>query len=89
MPSFRVEILVRPRPGVMDPQAEAVDESLTSLGYSHVAVEWVGRQLTLVIEAESDQAAAASARELCDALLVNPSLESYNLSTELLEAELA
>ncbi len=82
MQDYRVAVLVRPRSGVMDPQAEAVGESLTSLGYSSVAVDWVGRQLTMTITADGADSARALAEELCERLLVNPNLESFDLQVE-------
>ena len=80
MPAFRVEILVRPRPGVMDPQAEAVGESLASLGYEGVAVDWVGRRLTMTVNGADEAAVRATATEMCHRILVNPNLETYELT---------
>jgi phosphoribosylformylglycinamidine synthase len=69
----------------MDPQAEAVGESLTSLGYGHIDVEWVGRQLTMVIETTDDEAARITAEELCARILVNPNLETHEITVKSLE----
>lgn len=80
MPAFCVEILVRPRPGVMDPQAEAVGESLTSLGYEGVAVDWVGRRLTMTVQRATAADARAAAEEMCDRILVNPNLETFEIT---------
>ena len=77
---YRVELAVRPRAGVKDPQAEAVSESLARLGHSGVGVEAVGRTLTLTIECASADEAERITIGLCDQLLVNPSLETYSLS---------
>lgn len=83
---FRVEVLVQPRPGVMDPQAEAVGESLSSLGYAAVAVERVGRHLSMKVRCASEAEARGMADELCEKLLVNPNLETYSLVVTPLEA---
>ncbi len=80
MAAFRVEILVRPRPGVMDPQAEAVGESLASLGYRGVDVEWVGRRLAMTVDGEDADAVRSTAERMCDEILVNPNLETYELT---------
>jgi phosphoribosylformylglycinamidine synthase len=77
---FRVELSVRPRPGVKDPQAEAVQESLTRLGHGGVNVDAVGRLLTLTIECDTAEEAERVTADLCDQLLVNPSLETYSVS---------
>ncbi|MEX2322831.1 MAG: phosphoribosylformylglycinamidine synthase subunit PurS [Acidimicrobiia bacterium] len=77
---FRVELAVRPRPGVKDPQAEAVQESLTRLGHVGVSVAAVGRLLSLTIECDTAEEAERITADLCDQLLVNPSLETYSVS---------
>jgi phosphoribosylformylglycinamidine synthase len=77
---FRVELSVRPRPGVKDPQAEAVQESLTRLGHGGVNVDAVGRLLSLTIECDTAEEAERITADLCDQLLVNPSLETYSVS---------
>jgi phosphoribosylformylglycinamidine synthase PurS subunit len=77
---YRVSILVRPRSGVMDPQAEAVGESLGSLGYRGTEVEWVGRVLTMTIEAADADAAEAIAGDMCNRILVNPNLETHEVT---------
>ncbi|HUG75231.1 MAG TPA: phosphoribosylformylglycinamidine synthase subunit PurS [Acidimicrobiia bacterium] len=77
---FRVELAVRPRPGVKDPQAEAVQESLTRLGHGGVNVDAVGRLLSLTIECDTAEEAERITAGLCDQLLVNPSLETYSVS---------
>ncbi len=83
---FRVELAVVPRPGVKDPQAEAVQETLGKLGYTGVAVTGVGRLLALSIDCTSEDDARSIATELCDRLLVNPSLETFSLLVSPLES---
>ncbi len=77
---FRVELDVRPRPGVMDPQAEAVQESLARLGHRGVTVDAVGRILSMSIECNSEEEARRITTDLCQRLLVNPSLETFSMS---------
>lgn len=79
MQNFEVELIVTPRPGVRDPQGEAVEEALRNLGHERVAVGCVGRVLRLRIAAEGADAARRIACGMCDELLVNPSLETYEL----------
>ncbi|MDP2624313.1 MAG: phosphoribosylformylglycinamidine synthase subunit PurS [Actinomycetota bacterium] len=77
---FRVELAVRPRPGVKDPQAEAVQESLARLGHGGVTVDAVGRLLSLTVECDTAEEAERITSDLCDQLLVNPNLETYSVS---------
>jgi phosphoribosylformylglycinamidine synthase PurS subunit len=79
---FRVDLIVRPRDGVRDPQGDAVEESLSGLGYNGIKVHAVGRYLRLSLEAESAAAARALADDMCRRLLVNPNLETYDITVE-------
>lgn len=76
---YRVELAVQPRPGVKDPQAEAVQESLTRLGHRGVTVDGVGHVLSLAIECYSEEEARRITTDLCERLLVNPSLETFSM----------
>jgi phosphoribosylformylglycinamidine synthase subunit PurS len=76
---YRVDLEVRPRPGVKDPQAEAVQESLTRLGHGAVTVDAVGRLLALTIDCADADEARRIAEDLCEELLVNPNLETFTL----------
>ena len=79
---FKVQLIVRPRDGVRDPQGEAVEESLRGLGYEGVAVQSVGRYLRMKLQAPSESEARALAHDMCKRLLVNPNLETYDLTIE-------
>ncbi len=79
---FKVQLIVRPRDGVRDPQGDAVEESLRSLGYEGVAVQSVGRYLRMKLDAASASEARAVAQDMCKRLLVNPNLETYDLTIE-------
>lgn len=73
------ELIVRPRPGARDPQAEAVSAAMADSGFVGCQASGVGRFLLLSIAEEDEQAAAARAHELCRTMLVNPNLECYEL----------
>lgn len=79
---FTVELIVRPRDGVRDPQGDAVEESLTALGYNGVEVHCVGRYLRMNLRADSADAARALADDMCRRLLVNPNLETFDITVE-------
>lgn len=79
---YRVDLTVRPRTGVRDPQGEAVQEALTGLGFRGLEVQSVGRVLRLDLEAESPERARALVEDMCKRLLVNPNLETYEIEVE-------
>jgi phosphoribosylformylglycinamidine synthase PurS subunit len=77
----RATVLVRPKPGILDPQGEAVENSLRQLGFP-VAEARVGRLVDLEVEAGDAEEARARLAEMCERLLANPLIESYEIELE-------
>ena len=71
-------MLVRPKQGILDPQGQAVEGSLRQLGYA-VASARVGRVVDLELDAESPATARATLERMCEQLLANPLIESYEI----------
>ena len=71
----------RPRPpeaGILDPQGDAVHESLRHLGFE-VGGARVGRIVDLEVEAADPETARAEVERMCEQLLANPLIESYEI----------
>ncbi len=75
---MRATVLVRPKPGILDPQGEAVESSLGQLGFS-VSDARVGRVVDLEVAASDEPAARAEVEKMCERLLANPLIESYEI----------
>jgi phosphoribosylformylglycinamidine synthase len=71
-------VLVRPKPGILDPQGEAVERSLRELGFS-VGDARVGRVVDLEVEERDPSAARSAVERMCEQLLTNPLIESYEI----------
>ena len=76
---MRATVLVRPKPGILDPQGEAVQSSLRHLGFS-VEEARVGRVVDLELEGRDADEARAELERMCEQLLANPLIESYEIS---------
>jgi phosphoribosylformylglycinamidine synthase subunit PurS len=76
---FVLEIHVTPRPGLLDPQGEAVRHALTSLGYPGIHQVRVGKLLRLEVEADSADDAKARGEAMCRKLLANPVTEDFQI----------
>jgi phosphoribosylformylglycinamidine synthase len=74
-------VLVRPKDGILDPQGDAVRNSLRSLGFD-VSGTRVGRLIDLELAAEGREDAEAQVRRMCSELLANPLIESYEIVVE-------
>ena len=78
---MRATVLVRPKTGILDPQGQAVEASLRQLGF-RVEDARVGRVVDLEIDAPDAAAARAELERMCDRLLANPLIESYDIEVE-------
>jgi len=75
---MRATVLVRPKQGILDPQGQAVESSLRQLGFS-VGEARVGRVVDLEVESTDPAAARAQVEQMCERLLANPLIESYEI----------
>ncbi|MGZ4282172.1 MAG: phosphoribosylformylglycinamidine synthase subunit PurS [Gaiellaceae bacterium] len=76
---MKATVLVRPKPGILDPQGEAVESSLRHLGFA-VETARVGRLVELELEGEDPARARDELERMCEQLLANPLIESYEIT---------
>jgi phosphoribosylformylglycinamidine synthase len=74
----KATVLVRPKQGILDPQGQAVEGSLRHLGFS-VAEARVGRVVDFEVDAVDVGQARAAVERMCEQLLANPLIESYEI----------
>jgi phosphoribosylformylglycinamidine synthase subunit PurS len=74
----RATVLVRPKQGILDPQGEAVETALEHLGFS-VSAARVGKVVDIEIDATDAAEARAQVEKMCEQLLANPLMESYEV----------
>ena len=75
---MRATVLVRPKPGILDPQGQAVESSLRHLGFA-VGETKVGRLVELELATEDAEAARTQVEQMCEQLLANPLIESFEI----------
>ena len=76
---MKATILVRPKPGILDPEGQAVEGSLRHLGFD-VAETRVGRLVDVELATEDRAEALAELERMCEQLLTNPLIESYEIA---------
>jgi phosphoribosylformylglycinamidine synthase subunit PurS len=74
----KATVLVRPKQGILDPQGDAVETALEHLGFS-VSAARVGKVVDLEIDATDPAEARAQVERMCEQLLANPLMESYEV----------
>jgi len=77
----RATVLVRPKPGILDPQGQAVSSSLQHLGFE-VERARVGRVIDLELAGDDEADARRSLERMCEQLLANPLIESYEIALD-------
>ena len=70
--------IVRPKQGILDPQGQAGEDSLRHLGFS-VGEARVGRVVDLEVETLDPTQARAEVERMCEQLLANTLIESYEI----------
>ena len=71
-------MLVRPKQGILDPQGQAVESSLRQLGFA-VGEARIGRVVDLELDEQDPAVARAALERMCEQLLANPLIESYEI----------
>jgi phosphoribosylformylglycinamidine synthase subunit PurS len=77
----KATVLVRPKPGILDPQGQAVESSLQHLGFA-VTETRVGRLVELEVDAADAAQARSQVERMCEQLLANPLIESYEIELQ-------
>jgi phosphoribosylformylglycinamidine synthase len=73
----KATVLVRPKAGILDPQGEAVH-----LGFTAVRKAHVGRLVELELDSTDPAQARKEIAAMCDQLIANPLIESYEITIE-------
>ena len=78
---FKVKVFVTLRESVLDPQGNAVKNSLHSMSYTEVQEVRIGKYLELTIE-KTDRNLDELVKEMCEKLLANTVIEDYRYEVE-------
>jgi phosphoribosylformylglycinamidine synthase len=74
----KATILVRPKQGILDPQGAAVENALEQLGFA-VSDARVGKVVDLEVDAADEAQARTQVEQMCEKLLANPLMESFEI----------
>jgi len=77
---FKASIQVMPIKGLLDPQGKAVNASLHNIGMVEIHNVRIGKEITLEVEAENEEAAGKIVDDACNKLLHNPVMEEYTFT---------
>ena len=85
MTAYAAHVEVSHRPGIADPAGATVERALPALGYTNVDRVHIGKVIRLVVDAADADAARTQVEEMCERLLANPVIESYEVTISEME----
>ena len=77
---MKVMVSISLKPGVLDPQARAIENSLASLGYQDVKGVSTGKQIIIDLDENDEARARQKSAKMCETLLVNTVIENYEIT---------
>ncbi len=78
--SYLAFVDVMLKPGISDPQGQTIEKALPVLGYDGVTGVRVGKRIQLQVDAGSSDEARTKVEEMCERLLANTVIESYEVT---------
>ena len=78
----KARIFVTLKPGVLDPQGQAIERALGSLGFEGVSGVRQGKLIELELTQSDAEQARAEVETMCEKLLANTVIERYAIELE-------
>ncbi len=76
----RIHVLLKPV--VNDPQGQAIQQGLRSLGFGSIETVRAGKYFEIWLTAADEADATRQTEEMCRKLLANPVIEDYRFAVE-------
>ncbi|WAI01309.1 phosphoribosylformylglycinamidine synthase subunit PurS [Methanogenium organophilum] len=76
--TINVKITISLKDGMLDPEARAIQHALSNLGYATETLS-TARVFNVGLDADSAETAERMATEMCNRLLANPVIHSYEI----------
>lgn len=74
---MKARVIVTLKNGVLDPQGQAIEDSLASLGFAGVVSARQGKVFDLELSATDPVSAKTEIEAMCEKLLANTVIENY------------
>ena len=78
--TFTAVVAVMLKPGIADVQGRTVERALPALGYDAASNVRVGKRIELDVEAGDADEARRIVADMCEKLLANPVIETYEVT---------
>jgi phosphoribosylformylglycinamidine synthase len=76
---MKARVIVTLKSGVLDPQGQAIEGSLSSLGFAGVDAVRQGKVFDIELDETDKELAQSDLTAMCDKLLANTVIENYKI----------
>ena len=76
---MKARVFVSPKPSVLDPQGQAIQSALKSLGHTSVTAVRQGKVFDIELDSTDREAAAREMEQVAHDVLANPVIETYRV----------
>lgn len=76
---MQVEVRVKLKEQVLDPQGEAIRRVLAGLGYAEIGAVRVGKLMLLEVDGEAPETVRSRVEAACREVLANPVIEEFEV----------
>ena len=76
---MRAIINISLKQGVLDPQGQAIQNSLANLGFDNCKNVSTGKQIILDFDSNEKEQVIKETKKMCETLLVNTVIENYDI----------
>ena len=77
---MKVVVNISLKEGVLDPEGQAIETSLSNLGFKNFRDVRTGKQIILNFEKIDENEAILATKKMCEDLLVNTVIETYKIN---------
>ena len=76
---MRAIVNISLKQGVLDPQGQAIQNSLSNLGFNNCNNVRTGKQIILDFQVDDEEQILKETEKMCETLLVNNVIENYDI----------
>ena len=76
---MRAIVNISLKQGVLDPQGQAIQNSLSNLGFNNCNNVRTGKQIILDFQVDNEEQILKETEKMCETLLVNTVIENYDI----------
>ena len=77
---MKVVVNISLKEGVLDPEGQAIETSLSNLGFKNFSDVRTGKQIILNFKKIDENEAILATKKMCEDLLVNTVIETYKIN---------